>query len=754
MAKYTASKSKTQGRPGWSISFRHPLRRDTKQKPGLKIRRGLGTTSDDEADRLVSEMNVLLEDERWWSLTRKTEATQVFDARVVEAFYDDIEPASLDNRVIRDRAIPLPGREAGYSTTLFVGTTGAGKTSLLRHLIGSDPDDDRFPSTSTAKTTIAETEVVLAEGDYEAVVTFFSEQEVRVAVEECVLNACAAALGKGSDERVADRFLNHSDQRFRMGYTLGNWRKQSAVEASDDDWDFEPSSGQPQAPIEVDEDAVPASEAAENQEALERYVARVRQLVSVVADPLLATLQVDYDTASPEDWDTVLDLLEAEFYASSEFPDFIHDVIDDIQSRLDLVSAGRFERTRSGWPTSWRLKTDSRTDFIRQVRWFSSNYAPSYGRLLTPLVDGIRVRGPLYPKFTATQPRLVLLDGQGLGHTPDSTTSVATSITRRFAEVDVILLVDNAEQPMQASPLAVLSSVGTAGYHNKLAVVFTHFDQVKGDNLPTFQAKRDHVLASVRNGVTSLREIVGGGVANSLAKSLESNSYMLGALQEKSMRLPGGVVKELERFLAQCRTAIEPAELPDVAPRYNLVGLDFAIQAATNKFVDRWSTKLGVRNRAGVQQEHWTRVKALNRRIVIGQDHYNNLQPVADLIRELQTQVSRFLDNPSSWLRQPASEDQAQEALAVVRRLVFATVHDFARKRVMDEQHVSWQRAFDLSGRGSTFERAQQIDTLLHDAAPVPGPAMPPRATAFLNQIRLLVAGAIREAGGELEADV
>ncbi|MEQ1617704.1 MAG: hypothetical protein ABL883_05095, partial [Terricaulis sp.] len=57
---YTASKTRTQGRPGWTILFRHPLRNDTKGRPGLKMRRGLGTQSETEADTLVEQMNALL----------------------------------------------------------------------------------------------------------------------------------------------------------------------------------------------------------------------------------------------------------------------------------------------------------------------------------------------------------------------------------------------------------------------------------------------------------------------------------------------------------------------------------------------------------------------------------------------------------------------------------------------------------------------------------------------------------------------
>ena len=76
---YTASLSNTPGRPGYSISFRHPCRQDSKGKPGLKMRRGLGTDEKTAAERLVSEMNVLLSDESWWTYDRYPIAIDQFD---------------------------------------------------------------------------------------------------------------------------------------------------------------------------------------------------------------------------------------------------------------------------------------------------------------------------------------------------------------------------------------------------------------------------------------------------------------------------------------------------------------------------------------------------------------------------------------------------------------------------------------------------------------------------------------------------
>ena len=94
-------------------------------------------------------------------MRRKTK----FDGVIVDIFFDRIEAGKRNSAELRDRKILLPTKKDGYSRVLFLGTTGAGKTTLLRHIIGSDHNKDRFPSTSTARTTTADTEIVTAEGN-------------------------------------------------------------------------------------------------------------------------------------------------------------------------------------------------------------------------------------------------------------------------------------------------------------------------------------------------------------------------------------------------------------------------------------------------------------------------------------------------------------------------------------------------------------------------------------------------------------
>jgi hypothetical protein len=40
----------------------------------------------------------------------------------------------------------LPGADSGYRRVLLLGTTGAGKTTVIRQFLGTDPLKDRFPS--------------------------------------------------------------------------------------------------------------------------------------------------------------------------------------------------------------------------------------------------------------------------------------------------------------------------------------------------------------------------------------------------------------------------------------------------------------------------------------------------------------------------------------------------------------------------------------------------------------------------------
>lgn len=750
---YTAAKSPTQGRPGFNISFRHPRRLDSKGKPGLKVRRGLGTTDLAEADALVAQMNELLADEIWWTAAKHQEAVRRFDRRIVDAFYDGLQAGVPNSCALRDAVIAMPGKDEGFARILFVGTTGAGKTSLLRHLIGSDPDADRFPSTSPAKTTVSDIEVIPSDGPFRAVVTFFSDVVIQANIEDCVGQACAAVWEDMAQAKVADRFLHHADQRFRLSYVLGSWQKDRHVETASDEWDF----GETDNTVEVPaQELVSSSDLSDLQRTLESYVERITCMAKQKKSEIITELDFDPISASPEDREAAAEIFQAELFDDGEFHDIVQDVLEDIVRRFDRLEAGELTRSAgsSKWPSTWTFQTEDRADFLSQVRWFSSNVAPSFGRLLTPLVDGIRIAGPLFPTFTDRRSKIVLLDGQGLGHTPDTVSSLTTHVTKRFGDVDVILLVDNAKQPIQAAAQSVLRAVAASGNYAKLAVAFTHFDQVTGLNLPTFADKRAHVLASAHNYLAKLREVLSAPIVAAMERTFDQQAFMLGALNGRADRLPPGVRAELGALLDLFEKAVEPLELPDAKPKYDPSGLGFVVQRAADGFQKAWAARLGLSLAANISAEHHTRVKALNRRIANESDvEYDTLRPVADFVGRISEEVTNFLDHPLAWTRPPTSEDEAQRAIAPIRQAVYSRLHGLAMHRITRDHLPGWRRAMEYSGKGSAVRRSQEIHGIYELAVPIPGTVNTEPSLKFMKSVRSLVCSAVTEQGGSITLD-
>src|SRR5947207_14008871 len=94
---YHASLSQSQGRSGYSVIFRHPVRLDDATgKPGVRVRRGLGTRDKADAERLCSHLNELLADPRYYDPAARAEAERRFDPLIVEIFFHKLIAEQLD----------------------------------------------------------------------------------------------------------------------------------------------------------------------------------------------------------------------------------------------------------------------------------------------------------------------------------------------------------------------------------------------------------------------------------------------------------------------------------------------------------------------------------------------------------------------------------------------------------------------------------------------------------------------------------
>ena len=755
-ARYSASLSQTQGRSGYSIIFRHPARRDAASgKAGIRVRRGLGTRDQAEAERLRDGLNVLLGDPKYHDPAARAEAERRFDPRVVDIFFDKMVPEETDFPAMREAVIELPASGSdGYRRVLFLGTTGAGKTTLVRQLIGTDPMKERFPSTSTAKTTIHDTEIVLADGDWRAVVTFAPNDEVREYLNECISTAVLAAAKGADDAEVLRHLLNHVSQRFRFSYVLGNGPP-VAPRSSDFDDDEEESEGEADLLTDEERDAIDVASTAEM---LAGTVENLRQLARRLGDRLRAELDVRGD----DDERVAEELFEEELDNLLRDDERFHQVADalmeEIEKRFDLLPPGEVQKTRQSWPLTWSGKwsVEERAAFLRAISRFSSNYAPLFGRLLTPLVNGVRVAGPFTPTWNGNEvPKLVLLDGEGLGHTPKSSSAVSTAVSRRIEAADAVLLVDSATQPMQAAPLAAMREIVATGNARKLIIAFTHFDEVKGDNLPNASAKVQHVLASAENVLAAFGEELGPYAERALRQRLESARFFFADIHEPLSEATASgrrTISQIRKLLDAIDAVIERPAPAEARPVYDRMNLVLAIRAAADAFREAWRPRLGLEFKPGFAKEHWTRVKALSRRLATGwADEYDTLRPIADLRKELVERIYVFVQKPLRWEGPEPEDDQKQACFDAFSDNLGRRLLEVCTRRVWHERAAQWQNAYDKHGTGSTFVRARIIgDEIYERAAPVPDVTPSPDRNQFLREIIAEVEKAAGETGAEL----
>ena len=642
---------------------------------------------------------------------------------------------------------PLPNDRMGYSRILLAGTTGAGKTTLLRHILGTRHSTERFPSTSTAKTTIAEFAIVQQNSAWHAHITFMPKKYVRDKIEECLEHASLTSIKFGDGKAIAESLLESHDQRFRLSYILGRYEVQ---DNSNTDADFAFDDTHAVATDLDTDELVTSHESKVNFKQVSSFVDQIK----VISDTLQEAMEFEYgryqqlqSPESKEEWEHefVSRLAKHQGYSRLLFL-----LLRAVESRfINLERLGTLNKhQQDGWPTSWTCKLQDRKKFLKQLNWFTGNHYRQMGKLLTPLVERIRVSGPFYSMFDqpTRDSKLVLLDGEGIGHSAREASSVSTRLTQRFSEVNCIVLVENASSPMQAASLALLKSVGISGHASKLAIVFTHFDHMQGDNLNSHTQKQQHAKASITNAIDSLTDTVGRSVVDDLESVLLRRVYFLGGLDRETEVLPIGYQKELQRLIQDMqsasvdnpivvdrpnrskavpsvsrsggRPAASNSPLSSAAPgltRIDPQDFDRELERALLEFNSRWNSRLNIRVAHSRPHrylpEHWARIKALSRRIALCFDNYeyNHLKPVAELIDVIQTALVRWSED---LVPPPLATDRAKSAL-------YDQLHKLVLGLLVADQHKKWQEAYMFRGRGSTKQRASLMSEIFGDAASI-----------------------------------
>lgn len=735
------------GRKKWCVLFRHPKLPDATGKP-RRVRYGIGTENREEAEKILADLNSLLGNEDLWTPGAKEIASRKYHPTAVACFYDGLETKIVDPWLKREEVIELP--KEGFSIVQMTGPIGAGKTTLVRQLIGTDPEE-RFPATSKSRTTIFDTEIICSPGDYHAVVSFLSPEQVRSYVEECVQAAVIAVaedLGKDSATR---RFLEHSEQKFRLNYILGS----SPQSKENDDDSDEPQEAEEQTG-EIDE-----KERQENRAQLVEWLNRCETIAARVIRELEEEVGETAAKMTEKDKDAFLQLVSDKLADDEDLHNVVDEVVDAVETRFQFVRAGEFDRDSSGWPVRWRYQTnaENRTEFLKQVRWFASNHAPLFGRLLTPLVEGLRVKGPFAPTGWPDEtgvPPVVLLDGVGLGHSRGTGVQISTSVTRRFDLAHAIILVDDATKPMLDAAQALLRTVTASGQERKFAIVFTNFDRMKGDNFGNTQDKRNMVLAAVEQGISSVETALDGqsGAGRRLRRVLESGRiFFVGGMHERIGERAKATRKELNAMLTFMRNANQPERLAEVTPCYDLAHMVLCVRAAAEQFQKHWDARLGLSYHEGVRAEHWTRVKALSRQFANAwSDEYDTLQPAAHLLGLLTAKLTSFVGKPREWKPGNAPTEMKDTAIARVSAELSKRLAEYVARRMREEHLNDWSVAYSRRYAGSARLRSKDIRSINEDVAPVPDEVPAPLASKLIDDFREIFRETAKAAGAEIIA--
>ncbi len=596
----------------------------------------------------------------------------------------DLKDYNLEEQKILE-CIKLPDKKDGFRYALLLGTSGAGKTSLLRQICGTA--EYGFPSTSTCRTTTCKQEIICGDfKEYEAVVSFMPKELFSQYITECIEEACRLCIESErdgrpvSDKEIAGKLFNHRDLIIRLSYLLGEYKEegeQSEFDAFD----------------ELDETYTAASD--EMQQTFKNYIDRVRGI------------SAEFDANGYEDKkDQAISLL-------------CEDIVAEVQKKFSLLTGGEVVCNTGQWVNGYYIKSDDRKAFLDQMKKFSGNSRREWGKLLSPLVRTIRIRGDFRPKFCDKAIQFVIYDGVGLGHTA-AMSSIPTEVTEKYTDMDVILLVDDATKPvMHSTKLALMDVIGH-GCAKKLLLCFTHLDRMEGENFDGTQSKVDSINDALSSYLSDLGEKNQDALSNQEKRQILSLCFYFSELNSKN-------ISELSRAqLIKAADTIrkryeETIPVEEVRIWYDAMTLYHHLQNAIEQFHTEWEEKLGIPSDTG-KKEHWTRIRALTRRLArLNEDNYNQeLQPLADLARCIKEELNIYLNKPVKTSVSDVSDPKVIAKRDCLKGQINDAFLEFIRHELWKNDTImeKWEEAYSSSGKGSAGVRAKDVNAIFDLGAP------------------------------------
>lgn len=336
----------------------------------------------------------------------------------------------------------------------FLGDTGAGKTTIIRKILGTGKFN--FPTTRQTRTTVAITEYVISSSlPFMGSFIIKPEDEIRGYINEILqyaLNEIYNDLDKGIPKKRQFKHIKQTkDQRFRLYYLLSEDEQQGVI------------------------DSLKAS------------------------IPLL---------------EKTIELLKADFPNDAEkeiceisVNDIYQENLIDIENKIFSLIKGKVENICDGYNIStglghYQVKLTTLEALIDKCRSILSSEIGS----ISPVIEYARLQGNILSPWLNIE--VVIIDGEGIGHNTKETGKLDSRHYDYFYNSDSIVLVEESKKPFVAGGKSALKSIYDRGYADKLLLIFSKLDEVDPYDVDDVSREDqiEEVTHSLDNVLSSLQE--------------------------------------------------------------------------------------------------------------------------------------------------------------------------------------------------------------------------------------------------------
>ena len=320
---------------------------------------------------------------------------------------------------------PLPEIKRIY----LLGSTGAGKTSIVRNIIGTSALN--FPTTTQTRTTLATTEYVIkSKLPFKTTIILKQKTDVLDAIEELIQDTIQKALENKrltDIDYITEKLQESADERFRLRYMV-------------------------------------------NDDSLRSHATNISENII----PLLEGKSLDDET------------LFSNNDVEPKITHLINSILKEIEDNFSKVCSDNNYMLFSDEPYYIENIID-KARFIQRNKELLKNEFGS----ISLLVEYVRIEGDLLADWLDNTLEFVLIDGEGIAHSlQEKRDTLSTRHYDYFDFCNQILLVEKADDPFISGGQAAIEAILLNGYKNKFKLIFSKIDKIENTDKNSFLKKR------------------------------------------------------------------------------------------------------------------------------------------------------------------------------------------------------------------------------------------------------------------------